>query len=44
MPHKTEILELVDRLDDVAKKAGSVNTVARLGRALSGTAQTVKEH
>jgi shikimate dehydrogenase len=44
MPHKTRILELVDQLDDVAKKGGTVNTVAELGRGSSGTAQTVKEH
>jgi len=36
MPHKTRILELVDRLDDVAKKGGTVNTVARVGRRLVG--------
>ena len=36
MPHKTGILELVDRLDDVAKKGGTVNTVARVGRSLVG--------
>jgi shikimate dehydrogenase len=36
MPHKTRILELVDRLDDVAKKGGTVNTVARVGQRLVG--------
>ena len=36
MPHKTRILELVDRLDGVAKKGGTVNTVARVGRRLVG--------
>jgi len=36
MPHKTRILELVDQLDDVAKKGGTVNTVARVGQRLVG--------
>jgi shikimate dehydrogenase len=36
MPHKTRILELIDRLDDVAKKGGTVNTVARVGQRLVG--------
>jgi shikimate dehydrogenase len=36
MPHKTGILELVDKLDDVAKKGGTVNTVARVGQKLVG--------
>ena len=36
MPHKTTILDLVDRLDDVAKKGGTVNTVAKVGRGLIG--------
>jgi shikimate dehydrogenase len=36
MPHKTRILELVDRLDDIAKKGGTVNTVARVGQKLIG--------
>jgi len=36
MPHKTRILELVDRLDGTAKNAGSVNTVAKVGRKLVG--------
>lgn len=36
MPHKTRILELVDRLDNVAKEAGTVNTVARVGQRLVG--------
>jgi shikimate dehydrogenase len=36
MPHKTTILELVDRLDDGAKKGGTVNTVARAGQRLVG--------
>lgn len=36
MPHKTRILDLVDRLDDVAKKGGTVNTVAKVGRDLVG--------
>src|SRR5216683_6595959 len=36
MPHKTTILELVDRLDGVAKKGGTVNTVARVGQRLVG--------
>jgi shikimate dehydrogenase len=36
MPHKTTILELVDRLDDGAKKGRTVNTVARAGQRLVG--------
>jgi shikimate dehydrogenase len=36
MPHKTRILGLIDRLDDVAKKGGTVNTVARVGQSLVG--------
>jgi shikimate dehydrogenase len=36
MPHKTRMLELVDRLDDVARDGGTVNTVARVGRSLVG--------
>jgi shikimate dehydrogenase len=36
MPHKTRILGLLDRLDDVAKKGGAVNTVARVGQRLVG--------
>ena len=36
MPHKTRILDFVDRLDDVAKKGGTVNTVAKVGRGLVG--------
>jgi shikimate dehydrogenase len=36
MPHKTRILDLVDRLDDGAKKGGTVNTVARAGQRLVG--------
>jgi shikimate dehydrogenase len=36
MPHKTRMLELVDRLDAFAKKAGTVNTVARVGQSLVG--------
>ncbi len=36
MPHKTRILDLVDRLDDVAKKGGTVNTVTRVGQRLVG--------
>jgi shikimate dehydrogenase len=36
MPHKTRILELVDRLDHVARKGGAVNTVARVGQRLVG--------
>jgi shikimate dehydrogenase len=36
MPHKTGMLELVDRLDAFAKKAGTVNTVARVGQSLVG--------
>jgi len=36
MPHKTSILDLVDRLDDVAKKGGTVNTVTRVGQRLVG--------
>src|SRR5437660_11545985 len=36
MPHKTRILGLVDQLDDVAKKGGTVNTVARVGQRLVG--------
>lgn len=36
MPHKTRIVDLVDRLDDVAKKGGTVNTVAKVGQDLVG--------
>ena len=36
MPHKTRILDFVDRLDDVAKRGGTVNTVAKVGRSLVG--------
>ncbi len=36
MPHKTRILELLDRLDDTAKKSGAVNTVAKAGQKLVG--------
>jgi shikimate dehydrogenase len=36
MPHKTKILDFVDRLDDVAKKGGTVNTVAKVGRKMVG--------
>ena len=36
MPHKTRILDLVDRLDDVARRGGTVNTVAKVGRGLVG--------
>ena len=36
MPHKTRILDLVDRLDDAAKKGRTVNTVAKAGRNLVG--------
>jgi shikimate dehydrogenase len=36
MPHKTRILDFVDQLDDVAKKGGTVNTVAKVGRKLVG--------
>jgi shikimate dehydrogenase len=36
MPHKTGILDLVDRLDSVAKRGGSVNTVVKVGRQLVG--------
>jgi shikimate dehydrogenase len=36
MPHKTTILPLLDRLDDTAKKGGTVNTVARSRRKLVG--------
>jgi len=36
MPHKIRILELIDRLDDVAKKGGTVNTVARVGQRFVG--------
>lgn len=36
MPHKTRILDLVDRLDDTAKDGGSVNTVAKVGQKLVG--------
>jgi shikimate dehydrogenase len=36
MPHKTRILDLVDRLDDVAKRGGTVNTVAMVGQRLVG--------
>src|SRR5712664_414340 len=36
MPHKTAILEMLDRLDDGAEKSGSVNTVARTKTGLIG--------
>jgi shikimate dehydrogenase len=36
MPHKTTILEMLDRLDEVAEKNGSVNTVARTKSGLVG--------
>src|SRR2546428_10509289 len=36
MPHKTAILEMLDRLDENAKKSGSVNTVARTKKGLVG--------
>jgi len=36
MPHKTTILEMVDRLDEGAEKIGSVNTVARTKSGLVG--------
>jgi shikimate dehydrogenase len=36
MPHKTAILEMLDRLDDGAEKSGSVNTVARTKTGLVG--------
>ena len=36
MPHKTRILDLLDRLDDVAKKGATVNTVAKVSRDLVG--------
>jgi shikimate dehydrogenase len=36
MPHKTRILELVDRLDETAKNGGTVNTVAKVGQKLVG--------
>ena len=36
MPHKTKILGLLDRLDDVAKKGRTVNTVAKVGQKLVG--------
>ncbi|HVH15010.1 MAG TPA: shikimate dehydrogenase [Candidatus Angelobacter sp.] len=36
MPHKTSMLELVDQVDDVAEKGGTVNTVARVGQRLVG--------
>jgi shikimate dehydrogenase len=36
MPHKTTILELLDGLDENAKKSGSVNTVVRTRKGLVG--------
>ncbi len=36
MPHKTTILDLLDRLDEIAEKTGSVNTVARTKSGLVG--------
>ncbi|HWY27849.1 MAG TPA: shikimate dehydrogenase [Candidatus Sulfotelmatobacter sp.] len=36
MPHKTMILEMLDRLDETAEKTGSVNTVARTKSGLVG--------
>src|SRR2546425_1884943 len=36
MPHKTTILEMLDRLDDGAEKSGSVNTVVRTKGGLVG--------
>jgi shikimate dehydrogenase len=36
MPHKTTILDLLDRLDGSPEKIGSVNTVARTKRGLVG--------
>lgn len=36
MPHKTRILQLLDRLDNTAKKGGTVNTVAKAGQKLVG--------
>jgi shikimate dehydrogenase len=36
MPHKTTILDMLDRLDETAEKTGSVNTVARTESGLVG--------
>ena len=36
MPHKTTILEMLDRLDESVEKIGSVNTVARTKSGLVG--------
>src|SRR2546425_8402351 len=36
MPHKTAILEMLDRLDKDARKSGSVNTVVRTKSGLVG--------
>src|SRR5712691_12110745 len=36
MPHKTTILEMVDRLEESVEKIGSVNTVARTKSGLVG--------
>jgi shikimate dehydrogenase len=36
MPHKTAVMEVLDRLDDEAEKSGSVNTVARTKSGLEG--------
>src|SRR3989441_13274909 len=36
MPHKTTILEMLDRVDQDAEKSGSVNTVARTKSGLVG--------
>src|SRR4029077_13598523 len=37
MPHKTKILDMLDRLDGSTEKIGSVNTVARTKRVLVGS-------
>ena len=36
MPHKTTILDMLDRLDETSEKTGSVNTVARTKSGLVG--------
>jgi shikimate dehydrogenase len=36
MPHKTTILDMLDRLDETAEKTGSVNTIARTKSGLVG--------
>jgi len=37
LPHKLAVMEHLDRVDDVARTIGAVNTVTRVGDALVGT-------